>query len=102
MLDPNDFVRKDITATLDFSNPSTRAGLTGSASQGNGAVGRTSSVERIKFARRVVDWDSTAPTFLLADRTFTIEMASKRHRPLHTDLLFLAQSGRNLVFEAPA
>ena len=28
--------------------------------------------------------------------------ASKRHCPLHTDLLFLAQPGRNLVFEDPA
>ena len=75
LLDAKDFVYKGITATLDFSNPSTRAGLTGSASQGNGALGPTFSVERIKFPRRVVDRDSTAPTFVLADRTFTIEMA---------------------------
>jgi hypothetical protein len=75
MLDANDFVPKDMTDTLDFSNPSTRAGLDGSASQGNGALGPTFSVDQIKFARRAVDWDSTAPTFVLADRTFTIEMA---------------------------
>ena len=75
LLDAKDFVHKGITATLDFSNPSTRAGLTGSASQGNGVFGRTFSPEQTNVARGVVDLDSPAPTFVLADRTTTIEPA---------------------------
>ena len=73
LLDAKDFVHKGITAALDFSNPSTRAGLTGSASQGNGAFGRTFSPEQTNVARGVVDLDSPAPTFVLADRTTAIE-----------------------------
>ena len=75
LLDAKDFVHKGITATLDFSNPSTRAGLTGSASQSNGVFGRTFSPEQTNVARGVVDLDSPAPTFVLADRTTTIEPA---------------------------
>ena len=75
LLDAKDFVHKGITATLDFSNPSTRTGLTGSASQRNGVFGRTFSPEQTNVARGVVDLDSPAPTFVLADRTTTIEPA---------------------------
>ena len=75
LLDAKDFVHKGMTATLDFSNPSARAGLTGSASQRNGVFGRTFSPEQTNVARGVVDLDSPAPTFVLADRTTTIEPA---------------------------
>ena len=57
MLDAKDFVHKGIMATRDFSEPSTRAGLTGSASQGNDSFGRTFSLEQTNFARHVVDWN---------------------------------------------
>lgn len=75
LLDAKDFVHKGMTATLDFSNSSARAGLTGSASQRNGVFGRTFSPEQTNVARGVVDLDSPAPTFVLADRTTTIEPA---------------------------
>ena len=54
LLDAKDFVHKGITATLDFSNPSTRAGLTGSASQGNGVFGHHSTQNKLTL--RVVSW----------------------------------------------
>ena len=75
MLDAKDFGHKGIMATQDFSEPSTRAGLTGSASQGNGSFGRTFSLEQTNFARDVVDWNSPTSTFVLAGLTFTIELA---------------------------
>jgi hypothetical protein len=74
MLDAKNFVYKGIAATRDFSEPSTRAGLTGSASQSNGSFDRTFNLEQIDFARDVVDWNSPASTSVLADRTFTIEL----------------------------
>jgi protein with PEP-CTERM/exosortase system signal len=74
MLDAKDFVHKGIVATLDFSEPSTRAGSIGSTSQGNGFFGHTSSLEQTNFASGVVNWPSPASTFVLADRTFTIEL----------------------------
>lgn len=73
MLDAKNFVHKRIVATRDFSEPSTRAGLTGSASQSNGSFDGTFSLEQTNFARDVVDWNSPASTSVLADRTFTIE-----------------------------
>jgi hypothetical protein len=73
MLDAKNFVHKGIVATRDFSEPSTRAGLTGSASQSNGSFDGTFSLEQNEFARDVVDWNSPASTSVLADRTFTIE-----------------------------
>jgi hypothetical protein len=66
MPDTKDFVHKGIMATRDFSEPSTRAGLTGSASQGNDSFGRTFSLEQTNFARDVVDWNSPASTSVLA------------------------------------
>jgi hypothetical protein len=69
MPDTKDFVHKGIMATRDFSEPSTRAGLTGSASQGNDSFGRTFSLEQTNFARDVVDWNSPASTSVLAGRT---------------------------------
>jgi hypothetical protein len=55
MLDAKDFVHKGIMATRDFSEPGTRAGLTGSASQGNDSFGRTFSLEQANFARDVAN-----------------------------------------------
>jgi hypothetical protein len=75
LLDAKDFVPKDITATLDFSNPGPQPGLTGSASQGNGTFGRTVTLEQTNVERGVVDLDSPAPTFVLTDQTITIEPA---------------------------
>ena len=81
MLDARNFVHKDITATLDFSNSSTRAGLIGSASQGDGGFGRTVSIEQINYARGVLGWDSPAPTFVLPDPTIMIELALNAEAP---------------------
>ena len=81
MLDARHFAHKDITATLDFSNPSTRAGLIGSASQGDGGFGRTVSMKQNNFARGVLDWDSPAPTSVLPDPTIVIELALNAEAP---------------------
>jgi VPDSG-CTERM motif len=74
MLDAKNFVHKGIVATRDFSEPNTRAGLTGPASQSNGSFDRTFSLEQTNFARDVVDWNSPASTSVPAGRTFTIEL----------------------------
>ena len=74
MLDAKNFVHKGIVATRDFSEPSTRAGLTGSASQSNGSFDRAFSLEQTNLARDVVDWNSPASTSVPAGRTFTIEL----------------------------
>lgn len=81
MLDARHFAHKDITATLDFSNPSTRAGLIGSASQGDDGFGRTVSMKQNNFARSVLDWVSPAPTSVLPDPTIVIELALNAEAP---------------------
>ena len=81
MLDARNFVHKDITATLDFTNSSARAELIDSASQGDGGFGRTVSIEQINFARGVLRWDSPAPTFVLPDPTIMIELALNAEAP---------------------
>jgi hypothetical protein len=88
LLDAKNFVPRDITATLDFSNPGTRTGSTGSASDGDGGSDRTVSIEQISFARElpwyrqgVLDRDSPAPPFVLPDPTIMIELALNAEAP---------------------
>jgi hypothetical protein len=86
MLDAKNFVHKGIVATRDFSEPSTRAGLTGSASQSNGSFDRTFSLEQTNFAHDVVDWNSPASTsvpvaaHLRSNWTSTLRHAPKIRR----------------------
>jgi hypothetical protein len=82
MLDAKNFVHKGIVATRDFSEPSTRAGLTGSASQSNGSFDRTFSLEQTNFAHDVVDWNSPASTSVPAAAHLRSNWTSTlRHAP---------------------
>jgi hypothetical protein len=103
MLDARNFVHKDTTATLDFSNSSTRAGLIGSASDGDGGFGRRVSIEQISVARElpwyqqgVLGWDSPAPMFVLPDPTIMIELALNAEAPPKDK-----ENGTDSVIEVP-